>query len=152
MPRFVILEHDHPFLHWDLMLEAGSVLRTWRLRPPPRRGEAIVATAVFEHRLLYLDYEGPISGGRGRVLRWEHGTYTGRVQGEEESSCISPANACEGCCVWNTRKETPGPANSAERIRVREGQGSQSVTSLRPASGSARKARNDAGSLVRPSM
>ena len=34
--------------------------------------------------MLYLDYEGPISGGRGRVLLWEHGTYTGRVQGEEE--------------------------------------------------------------------
>jgi len=84
MPRFVILEHDHPFLHWDLMLEAGTVLRAWRLTSPPRRGETIVAAAVFDHRLLYLDYEGPIHGGRGRVVRWESGTFTGQAQGEEE--------------------------------------------------------------------
>ncbi|MGH7173954.1 MAG: DNA polymerase ligase N-terminal domain-containing protein [Gemmataceae bacterium] len=84
MPRFVILEHDHPYLHWDLMLEAGSVLRTWRLASPPRRGEAIAATAVFDHRLLYLDYEGPIPGGRGRVVRWESGAFTGQAQSEEE--------------------------------------------------------------------
>jgi hypothetical protein len=83
MPRFVILEHDHPFLHWDLMLEAGTILRTWRLAAAPRRGEAIAAAAVFDHRLLYLDYEGPIQGGRGRVVRWEHGTFTGQVQGED---------------------------------------------------------------------
>jgi hypothetical protein len=81
MPRFVILEHDHPMLHWDLMLEAGSVLRTWRLAAPPCSSESITATAVFDHRLLYLDYEGPIAGGRGRVVRWDHGTYSGQEQG-----------------------------------------------------------------------
>ena len=79
MPRFVILEHDHPVMHWDLMLEAGPVLRTWRLAVPPCPREPIAATAVFDHRLLYLDYEGPISGGRGRVVRWDHGTLTGQV-------------------------------------------------------------------------
>lgn len=84
MPRFVILEHDHPFLHWDLMLENGAVLRTWRLAAPPRQGDTITAMTVFDHRLLYLDYEGPIPGGRGRVIRWEHGTFTGQVQGDEE--------------------------------------------------------------------
>jgi hypothetical protein len=79
MPRFVILEHDHPTLHWDLMLEVGLVLRTWRLEAPPRDAESITATAIFDHRLLYLDYEGPVSGGRGRVTRWERGTFTGEV-------------------------------------------------------------------------
>jgi hypothetical protein len=82
MPRFVILEHDHPSLHWDLMLECGSVLRSWRLAAPPATGHTIAATAVFEHRLHYLAYEGPISGGRGRVVRWDRGTFTGQVQGE----------------------------------------------------------------------
>ncbi len=81
MLRFVILEHDHPTLHWDLMLENVQALRTWRLEAPPRDGEAISATAIFDHRLFYLDYEGPISG-RGRVSRWEHGTFTGQVQDE----------------------------------------------------------------------
>ncbi len=84
MPRFVILEHDHPLLHWDLMLERGSVLRTWRLTAPPSAGHAIAAAVAFDHRLHYLDYEGPISGGRGSVVRWDRGTFTGRV--EDESS------------------------------------------------------------------
>jgi hypothetical protein len=84
MPRFVILEHDHPHLHWDLMLEAGTVLRTWRLTAPPSCPDAIAATAVFDHRSLYLDYEGPVSGGRGQVVRWDHGTFTGEVKHTEQ--------------------------------------------------------------------
>jgi hypothetical protein len=83
MPRFVILEHDHPLLHWDLMLESGLALRTWRLEAPPQPGETIAATAVFDHRLRYLDYEGPISGGRGQVVCWERGTFKGQIQGDQ---------------------------------------------------------------------
>jgi DNA polymerase Ligase (LigD) len=74
MPRFVILEHDHPQRHWDLMLEAGKVLRTWRLCAPLAAG-TVPAEASFDHRLLYLEYEGPISGNRGTVVRWETGTF-----------------------------------------------------------------------------
>src|SRR5262245_25157144 len=75
MPRFVILEHDHPELHWDLMLEAGEALRTWRLDAPPRPGTPVQATPSFDHRLLYLDYEGPVSGDRGTVKRWDAGEF-----------------------------------------------------------------------------
>lgn len=75
MPRFVILEHDHPKLHWDLMLEAGEVLRTWRLLAPPRVGAEVVAEWLADHRKHYLDYEGPVSGGRGQVRRWDRGCY-----------------------------------------------------------------------------
>jgi len=76
MPRFVILEHDHPELHWDLMLETGSVLKTWRLgKQPELEGGAVQATPIADHRLAYLDYEGPVSGGRGVVRRWDQGEY-----------------------------------------------------------------------------
>jgi hypothetical protein len=75
MPRFVVLEHDHPFLHWDLMLETGSVLRTWRLAAPPQPAAPVEATPLGDHRPIYLDYEGPVSGGRGTVTRWDSGTY-----------------------------------------------------------------------------
>src|SRR5262245_30601307 len=75
MPRFVVLEHDHPALHWDFMLEAGPVLRTWRLSAPPARDRIVEAAASFDHRPAYLDYEGPVSGGRGRVRRWDGGDY-----------------------------------------------------------------------------
>ncbi|HEY7425862.1 MAG TPA: DNA polymerase ligase N-terminal domain-containing protein [Gemmataceae bacterium] len=80
MPRFVILEHDHPGLHWDLMLESGAVLRTWRLAAPPRAGEIIAATATFDHRPVYLDYEGPVRSDRGRVIRRERGTFAWQTQ------------------------------------------------------------------------
>jgi DNA polymerase Ligase (LigD) len=77
MPRFVILEHDHPHLHWDLMLEADGVLQTWRLAQPPENpGCVIGATALDDHRVWYLDYEGPVSGERGTVKRWDAGEVT----------------------------------------------------------------------------
>jgi hypothetical protein len=79
MPRFVILEHDHPYVHWDLLLESGPVLRAWRLEAFPCDKEIIASVASFDHRLIYLDYEGPISGDRGRVIRSEHGTFDWEV-------------------------------------------------------------------------
>ncbi len=77
MPRFVILEHDHPFLHWDLMLEMGNALRTWRLAAPPALEAAVAAEPLGDHRMLYLNYEGPVSRGRGHVRRWDSGSYDG---------------------------------------------------------------------------
>ena len=81
--RFVVLEHDHPFRQWDLMLEAGEALRTWRLTAPPRPGRGVDAVPIGDHRLAYLDYEGPVSGDRGRVSRWDHGTFAWECEGEE---------------------------------------------------------------------
>ncbi len=73
MPRFVILTHDWPFPHWDFLAEAAGVLRAWRLLAEPAAGHDIAAEPNFDHRLLYLDYEGPLSGDRGRVARWDAG-------------------------------------------------------------------------------
>jgi hypothetical protein len=75
MPRFVVLTHDHPTLHWDLMLEAEGRLRTWRLAEVPEAGREIPAEPLPDHRLHYLDYEGPVSGNRGEVHRWDQGEY-----------------------------------------------------------------------------
>jgi hypothetical protein len=80
MPRFVILRHQTPpesgrGLHWDLMLESGGALRTWALAEEPQPGKTIAAEPLPDHRLDYLDYEGPISRNRGRVVRWDHGEY-----------------------------------------------------------------------------
>jgi hypothetical protein len=73
MPRFVILSHDWPEPHLDLLLERGGVLKAWRL--PANFDPAGEATAVhnFDHRLHYLDFEGEIGGDRGRVTRWDAG-------------------------------------------------------------------------------
>lgn len=74
MPRFVILAHDWPTPHWDFLAEAGNVLRAWRLRRGPLIDVDVPAEPNFDHRLLYLDYEGPLSGDRGTVTRWDGGT------------------------------------------------------------------------------
>jgi hypothetical protein len=86
VPRYVILTHDHPELHWDLMLEAGPSLRTWRLSAPPQAGAKVRAEPSFDHRLLYLDYEGPVSGDRGSVSAWDRGTYALEGDGWAEGS------------------------------------------------------------------
>lgn len=74
------------------MLENEAVLRTWRLSHPPDAGGEIPAEPLPPHRLAYLDYEGPVSGNRGQVTRWDRGTYTtlvddaGRIEIELQGS------------------------------------------------------------------
>ena len=74
--RFVILEHDHPFLHWDLLMEAGEQLASWRLLQPLRSGVWIPSESIAPHRRFYLDYEGPVSHNRGSVRRTGHGEFS----------------------------------------------------------------------------
>ena len=76
MLRFVVLTHDHPVLHWDFMLQNEAVLRTWRLARPPTETLPIAADAIADHRLAYLDYEGPVSGNRGSVVAFDRGEYS----------------------------------------------------------------------------
>jgi hypothetical protein len=73
--RYVILEHDWPTKHWDLLLDVGPVLRAWRLLEEPAEGVTVRAEVNADHRRFYLDYEGEVSGGRGVVRRWDAGVY-----------------------------------------------------------------------------
>ena len=80
MPRFVILRHEMPAgcergTHFDLMFEAAGMLRTWALPELPAEGKATPAEALPDHRLAYLEYEGPVSGNRGTVTRVDEGEY-----------------------------------------------------------------------------
>jgi DNA polymerase Ligase (LigD) len=75
MLRFVLLEHNWNGVHWDFMLEAGETLRTWAIDAPIVAGRDLPARALGNHRKSYLDYEGAISGNRGKVRRLDAGTY-----------------------------------------------------------------------------
>jgi hypothetical protein len=60
------------------MLRRGAVLITWQMEQSPLElgvGQAIPAKKIKDHRLVYLTYEGPVSGGRGAVTRQDEGTY-----------------------------------------------------------------------------
>jgi hypothetical protein len=46
---------------------------------PPNVGTCISAERISDHRRLYLEYEGPVSGGRGMVKRWDAGSFTWRL-------------------------------------------------------------------------
>jgi hypothetical protein len=106
MPRFVILEHDHPRLHWDFLLEAGPVLRAWRLLAEPRPGAAVAAEPNYDHRPIYLDYEGPLSGGRGSVTRWDSGTFEWLTDDEAEKAVRLAGGRLRGVARW--RQEAGG--------------------------------------------
>lgn len=76
MPRFALLVHDSPRgLHYDFFLEEGVALKTWSLPRLPEPGLEIPCDALADHRSIYLQYEGPLSEGRGTVARWDQGTY-----------------------------------------------------------------------------
>lgn len=79
MPRYVLLAHDWPTPHFDLLLECGDVLKSWRLLAGPTPGVTVPAEPNADHRLAYLDYEGEVSGGRGTVRRVAAGEYHGDI-------------------------------------------------------------------------
>ena len=112
MPRFVLLFHDCPAgydrpSHWDFMLEVGSALRTWALSELPNTweaayekspsskslcrplaaGDVVEAQQLGDHRLAYLEFEGPLTRGRGSVIRIDTGSYR-ELTGEK----LSPAH------------------------------------------------------------
>jgi len=84
--RFVVQEHTtSDGVHWDLMLEKGEVLMTFRLDQPPEAASTatVRATKIFDHPLRFLTYEGPVQKGTGQVRLVEHGTCDILVEGED---------------------------------------------------------------------
>jgi bifunctional non-homologous end joining protein LigD len=77
--RFVIQRHERKGqpVHWDLMLESGDILETYRInRPPEEWGrEPIKAVKIFDHPLKFLTYEGSVNKGKGKVTIADSGTY-----------------------------------------------------------------------------
>jgi hypothetical protein len=76
--RFVVQEHTPPQgVHWDLMLETGDVLMTFRLPEPPENAlrHALRVERIFHHAPRFLTYEGPVQRGTGKVRIVDCGTY-----------------------------------------------------------------------------
>jgi hypothetical protein len=113
MPRFVVLRHEVPpnsqqSLHWDLMLERDGVLLTWALAEEPAPGKAISAVRLADHRLAYLDYEGPVSGDRGTVARWDAGEYVAASQGAAELRIVFGGEKLRGKWTLRQRDQAAG--------------------------------------------
>ena len=76
MDRFTICHHtgSKEGDHFDLMLQRGKTLKTWRFKRTTFR-TVQSAWQIKDHRMNYLDFESNVSGGRGHVKSWDTGTY-----------------------------------------------------------------------------
>ena len=80
-----------------LELEGEPLLATWRLPAPrPRPGAAFEAVRIGAHRLVYLDYEGPVSGGRGTVRRLAAGRFDWLERGADRLVVLLHGSGEEG--------------------------------------------------------
>jgi len=120
MSRYVVLHHELPAdanrgSHWDLMLEQGQSLRTWALANEPlfAVGESalqeIEAEQLADHRVAYLTYEGPVSGDRGNVSRWDEGEYRVESETGEEMLVVLRGRKLRGLL---TLRRQPGEGHS----------------------------------------
>jgi hypothetical protein len=75
--KFVIHHHRTEDIHFDFMIDNGKELETWQITEDRMeqfiRGEEIPAKLIPPHRREYLEYEGPVSKGRGRVEIYDRG-------------------------------------------------------------------------------
>ena len=68
--QFVIQKHTKSGdAHWDLMVQNGDFLQTWRLDKNPKQllNTQTKAEKIFDHPLKFLTYEGKVNEGRGSV-------------------------------------------------------------------------------------
>lgn len=131
MPRFVLLYHDCPPgyarpSHWDFMMEAGDVLRTWALEQLPQNwtkaraattrqhpqcpslaeSNEVAALQLGEHRRDYLEIEGSLRGDRGSVVRVAAGDYASERESCDEWRITLSGDAIAGRVVLR-RSVTP---------------------------------------------
>jgi hypothetical protein len=109
--------------HVDWMIgsaEASADLPVLTFRLPQRLEElkpglAVPITRMPDHRRAYLDYEGPVSSGRGEVLRISRGAI---------SQILRSAN--QGLEEWTLTIQWEGssPAGESGRVALRQQSGS----------------------------
>jgi hypothetical protein len=90
--KFVVQKHQKESepTHWDLMLESGGILETYRVSLPPEDWgkKTIEAVKIFDHPLKFLSYEGPVNNGKGQVDIADIGTYR-FIKNDENQKLIS---------------------------------------------------------------
>lgn len=107
---FVIHLHTgHGPDHFDLMLQRGPALATWRVEADPAAlapGAEAPAVRLPDHRTAYLTYEGPVRRGRGRVRRVDAGTYERIGADDDVWEIVLSGHGCRG--RYALRREAGG--------------------------------------------
>ncbi len=97
--RFVIQKHSRGSeFHWDLMLQRGERLLTWRVFVPAGEMGAgqIRAERIFDHPVRFLTYEGPVQGGTGKVEIEDSGGVSYESCGEDEVRFVLDGEILKG--------------------------------------------------------
>ena len=86
--KFVVQRHERQNepTHWDLMLEAGDFLETYRIGEPPEEWgrEPIEAVRIFDHPMKFLTYQGSVNKGKGSIKIADSGTFSVVSQNEDQ--------------------------------------------------------------------
>ena len=131
MPRYVLLWHEMPpdadrASHWDFMLEREGVLWTWTLETLPATWREqcglsyddasveVMALRLGDHRLEYLEYEGPVSGDRGNVERVAAGEFTWIRDGEDRFELTLGGNLISNVALTPNRESAAAASAARE--------------------------------------
>jgi hypothetical protein len=114
--KFVVQKHQKESepTHWDLMLESGDFLETYRLALPPEKWgkEAIEMVKIFDHPLKFLSYEGRVNKGKGQVEIADFGTYCQIEKNETQQQLSFAGNMLRGefqlCLIESDRWKLRG--------------------------------------------
>lgn len=88
--EFVIQQHTTPEgYHWDLMLQSGDVLWTWRMTVSPEHinTACLPIERIVDHPLRFLSYEGPVQNNTGRVKIADKGCFR-MISVKIDSLCV----------------------------------------------------------------
>ncbi len=95
---------DRVLLSWRMSIDAAT-----RLAEPGGSAFDFVCVRMVDHRHRYLDYEGPVSGGRGDVSRMAVGGAAVFDDGDERFRCLLAMGG-----VWRLTGVRIGPAPAPE--------------------------------------
>lgn len=124
MGRWVLLKHTLPdrSWHYDWMIQRpdGAALATFRVERRPDEADvaALEAERIADHRIDYLQLEGPLSEGRGVVRRVASGEGEILEDGPERIRV-----AMRGRGVWVGRRHESRPRLYAFRLSPEHGFG-----------------------------
>jgi hypothetical protein len=115
--RFSIAKHEMPanssrHSHFDLFLESQGTLLTWELSSLPTTPKKQLVRRLANHRLVYLDFQGPLSDDRGTVklvdsgsLKWmtlESERLIAHIKGQTADGILTlTSGASSTDDVWN---------------------------------------------------
>ena len=99
MPKMVIQKHTRDdATHYDLMLESQQTLWTWRFHDLPGSKPRQHCERSQDHDPGFLEYEGELSPGNGRVDIVEGGSFDLLSAREDEVDITARSGNIAGFC------------------------------------------------------